>query len=137
MKYICSLIILIYNMYLDFQLTCIVMSILPKEKAQFDEQGFVIVRKLFSKDEISMLSDKAHNDLQLDKAASSMDDGKGNAIRLSLWNHPGEGIYGMVARCRKLVDRVEELMGGEVYHYHSKMVLKDAKVGGAWAWHQD
>jgi ectoine hydroxylase len=24
-----------------------------------------------------------------------------------------------------------------VYHYHSKMVMKDAKVGGAWAWHQD
>ncbi|MBD3407386.1 MAG: phytanoyl-CoA dioxygenase family protein, partial [Candidatus Lokiarchaeota archaeon] len=23
------------------------------------------------------------------------------------------------------------------YHYHSKMILKDPKVGGAWAWHQD
>ena len=31
----------------------------------------------------------------------------------------------------------EKLLGGEVYHYHSKMILKDAKVGGAWAWHQD
>ena len=32
---------------------------------------------------------------------------------------------------------IEKLLGGEVYHYHSKMILKDAKVGGAWAWHQD
>jgi ectoine hydroxylase len=24
-----------------------------------------------------------------------------------------------------------------VYHYHSKMIMKDAKVGGAWTWHQD
>ena len=24
-----------------------------------------------------------------------------------------------------------------MYHYHSKMIMKDAKVGGAWAWHQD
>jgi len=32
---------------------------------------------------------------------------------------------------------VEQLLGEEVYHYHSKMILKDARVGGAWAWHQD
>ena len=28
-------------------------------------------------------------------------------------------------------------LGGEVYHYHSKMILKDPEVGGAWEWHQD
>ena len=43
----------------------------------------------------------------------------------------------MFARCHRVVDRVEELLEDEVYHYHSKMILKDAKVGGAWAWHQD
>ena len=43
----------------------------------------------------------------------------------------------MMARCRRMVDSVEDLLGGEVYHYHSKMVLKDALTGGAWAWHQD
>jgi len=32
---------------------------------------------------------------------------------------------------------VEQLLDDEAYHYHSKMILKDAKVGGAWAWHQD
>ena len=58
-------------------------------------------------------------------------------VRLSLWNHPGDGIYGMFARCERMVRLCEALLGGEVYHYHSKMILKDAKVGGAWAWHQD
>jgi ectoine hydroxylase-related dioxygenase (phytanoyl-CoA dioxygenase family) len=113
------------------------MKITKDEKAHFEEHGYVIIRKLFSEEEINHLSDKAHNDHQMAQAATAMDDGKGNAVRLSLWNHPGEGIYGMFARCKKLVDRVEDLLGGEVYHYHSKMVLKDAKVGGAWAWHQD
>ncbi|CAN5194664.1 phytanoyl-CoA dioxygenase family protein [soil metagenome] len=113
------------------------MKLSPQEKEQFNEDGFIIIPKLFSDEEISALSEKAHSDRRLDMASSSMDDGKGNAVRLSLWNHPGDGIYGMFARCRKLVDRMEELLGGEVYHYHSKMILKDAKVGGAWAWHQD
>jgi ectoine hydroxylase-related dioxygenase (phytanoyl-CoA dioxygenase family) len=58
-------------------------------------------------------------------------------VRLSLWNHPGDGIYGMFARCQRMVKSCEQLLGGEVYHYHSKMILKDAKVGGAWTWHQD
>jgi ectoine hydroxylase-related dioxygenase (phytanoyl-CoA dioxygenase family) len=35
------------------------------------------------------------------------------------------------------VNSAEKLLGGEVYHYHSKMIMKDAKVGGAWTWHQD
>ena len=32
---------------------------------------------------------------------------------------------------------MQQLLGGEVYHYHSKMMLKEARVGGAWEWHQD
>jgi ectoine hydroxylase-related dioxygenase (phytanoyl-CoA dioxygenase family) len=43
----------------------------------------------------------------------------------------------MFARCRSLVDSAELLLGGEVYHYHSKMIMKEPKVGGAFAWHQD
>ncbi len=35
------------------------------------------------------------------------------------------------------MDAVEQLLEDEVYHYHSKMILKDARTGGAWAWHQD
>src|SRR5680860_923550 len=113
------------------------MKISDKQKEQFYEDGFIVIRNLFSKEEVTKLNKKAHSDRNLDKAASSMDDGQGNAVRLSLWNHPGDGVYGMFARSKKLVDKVETLLGGEVYHYHSKMVLKDAKVGGAWAWHQD
>ena len=36
-----------------------------------------------------------------------------------------------------MVDAAEVLLADEPYHYHSKMIMKDARVGGAWAWHQD
>ncbi len=114
------------------------MSLLtPDQISDYERDGFIIVRGLFSSEETGLLAETARNDNAMDKSASSMDDGEGNAVRLALWNHPGDGIYGMFARCRKLVDRVEGLLDDEAYHYHSKMVLKDAKVGGAWAWHQD
>jgi ectoine hydroxylase len=35
------------------------------------------------------------------------------------------------------VRSAEKLLGGEASHYHSKMIMNDARVGGAWTWHQD
>ena len=30
-----------------------------------------------------------------------------------------------------------QLLGGELYHYHSKVIQKEARTGGAHIWHQD
>merc|ERR1719188_2737358 len=54
-----------------------------------------------------------------------------------LWNHPGKDVTGMIARVRKVADTMACLLGGEVYHYHSKLMMKDARTGGAHLWHQD
>ena len=109
----------------------------PSDLSDYQENGFLIARSLFSSEEIDLLGETARADNAMDKSSSSRDDGEGNAVRLALWNHPGDGIYGMFARSKRLVNRVEQLLEDEAYHYHSKMVLKDARVGGAWAWHQD
>lgn len=108
-----------------------------KQIADYHRDGFIIARKFFSTGEVDLLRRAAKEDKALDDHSFSKDDGKGAKVRLSLWNHPGEGIYGMFARCQKLVNSVEQLVEDEAYHYHSKMIMKDARVGGAWAWHQD
>lgn len=114
------------------------MNLFSKEDIEnYQQDGYIIVRNLFTEEEINLLGQTARADNEMDKSSTKRDDGEGNAVRLALWNHPGDGIYGMFARCKRVVDRVEDLLNDEAYHYHSKMVLKDAKVGGAWAWHQD
>jgi len=30
-------------------------------------------------------------------------------VKLSLWNHPGDDIYGTFSRCRRVVDSCEQL----------------------------
>jgi hypothetical protein len=92
---------------------------------------------MFDGEEIELLRRAAKEDRELDQHSFGKGDGEGGTVRLSLWNHPGDTIYGMFARCETIVNSAEKLLGGEVYHYHSKMIMKDAKVGGAWAWHQD
>ena len=64
-------------------------------------------------------------------------DSAGRKTNLSLWNHPGDDIYGTIARSERIVDATEQLLGDEVYHYHSKLSAKQPKVGGAWEWHHD
>jgi hypothetical protein len=105
--------------------------------ADYHRDGYYILPSLFDAEEIELLSRSAKEDREIDNHAFKRDDGTGAEVRLSLWNHPGDGIYGMFARCRRVVDSVEQLLEDEAYHYHSKMIMKDAKVGGAWAWHQD
>lgn len=104
---------------------------------QYRIDGYTLAQALFDRDEIELLQRSAKDDHELDKRSFGRADGEGGVVRLSLWNHPGDGIYGQFARCERMVRSCEKLLQGEVYHYHSKMILKDAKVGGAWAWHQD
>ena len=107
------------------------------EARRYHEDGFVMVKGLFDAQEIGLLRRAAKEDHELDKHSFGRADGEGGKVRLSLWNHPGEGIYGAFARCETVVKSMEKLLGGEVYHYHSKMIMKDPRVGGAWTWHQD
>jgi ectoine hydroxylase len=108
-----------------------------KQASEFKQHGFVLARGMFDEEEIGLLGRAAREDKALDDHAFAKADGEGGEVRLSLWNHPGDSIYGAFARCVSIVNSAERLLGGEVYHYHSKMIMKDPRVGGAWTWHQD
>jgi hypothetical protein len=104
---------------------------------QYDQCGYLLLKQLFDAEEIELLRRSAKADKALDDHSFGRKDGEGGTVRLSLWNHPGEGIYGAFARCDRMVSVAQQLLRDEPYHYHSKMIMKDARIGGAWAWHQD
>jgi hypothetical protein len=103
----------------------------------YRREGYVVVPSLFARDEMDLLRDTAKKDSVLDREAYGRGDGEGGEIRLSLWNHPGDDLYGMFSRNERVVDRVQQILNDEPYHYHSKMIMKEARTGGAWEWHQD
>ena len=107
------------------------------EARRYHQTGYVVAKRFFDREEIELLKRAAKEDRALDDHSFSRNDGEGGKVRLSLWNHPGDTLYGMFARCESIVDSAAKLLDDEVYHYHSKMIMKDAKVGGAWTWHQD
>lgn len=109
----------------------------PEQVQQFNDDGFIIIRGLFDAEEMELLIKKSKADAGLQEDAYGRLDSGGNTIKLALWNDPKDDLYGMFSRCRRIVDTMETFLGGEVYHYHSKMILKEPHVGGAWEWHQD
>jgi ectoine hydroxylase len=104
---------------------------------QYRRDGYLIVERLFDGDEIEWLGRIARADHRLEQQAAARRDGEGGVIRLSVRNALDDDIYSAFVRCRRIVDAMERLLDGEVYHYHHKMILKQPKVGGAWEWHQD
>lgn len=98
----------------------------------YHRDGYVLVRQMLDAEEADLLGRAAREDRELDRRSQGRADGEGGSVRMSLWNQPGNGIYGMVARSRRIVDSMEKILNGEVYHYHSKMILKDPEAGGAW-----
>jgi ectoine hydroxylase-related dioxygenase (phytanoyl-CoA dioxygenase family) len=113
------------------------LSLTEAEIAAFHRDGYVLRRALFAREEIAMLSDAIVNDPAIAKNTYVRPDSKGASTELALWNHPGDDVFGAVARSARILDSMEKLLGGEVYHWHSKLTMKRPKVGGAWDWHQD
>jgi ectoine hydroxylase-related dioxygenase (phytanoyl-CoA dioxygenase family) len=108
-----------------------------QQLAQFLRDGYLIVDRLFDAEEIELLGKIARADHSLADEAASRRDADGGIVRLSVRNTLDRDIYSAFVRCRRVVETMERLLGGEVYHYHHKMIFKEPREGGAWEWHQD
>ncbi len=109
----------------------------PDQLSTYQRDGFVMIRSLFDLEEIGILRQAIERDPQLRESLYDRKDSEGKATRMATWNHPGDSVYGLAARSQRVVDTMEDMLGGEVYHYHSKLTAKEPRVGGAWEWHQD
>jgi ectoine hydroxylase-related dioxygenase (phytanoyl-CoA dioxygenase family) len=112
-------------------------SLADQQVDQYQADGFLQVEALFDREEIDLLGQLARADHRLDQEAASRRDGHGGVIRLALRNDLPDDIYSAFVRSERIVNAMERLLGGEVYHYHHKMILKEPRTGGAWEWHQD
>lgn len=115
-----------------FQLT-------DQQVVQYNRDGYLIVRNFLQPDEVARLYKIAIEDSAVAKHAFDLNDQTGKKTKLTLWYKPGDDAYGMLTKSRRMVESVDKLMDGDsaVCHFHSKLMQKEPKVGGAWEWHQD
>lgn len=111
----------------------------PSQIQQYNKDGYIIIKQFCSKEEVDKMYSIAVQDDVMAKNALDLNDQTGKKTKLSLWFTPGNDIFGYLTRSERIVNRVAQVMDSEapVCHFHSKLMQKEPKVGGAWEWHQD
>ena len=109
------------------------------QQADYERDGYLIVKNFLSAAEIEKLYGIATGDDLLRKHAFDLNDQTGKKTKLTLWYNPGDDAYGLLTRSKRMVDSSDTLLDGNspICHFHSKLMQKEPKVGGAWEWHQD
>ena len=101
----------------------------------FNNDGYIIKKNLFSEDEINKLKKfiESSSDKKNDARETRSSTGK---LSITLWDHPSDDLFGKFSTNERIVKPMEEYLGDEVYHYHSKIIWKKPGDGG-FDWHQD
>jgi ectoine hydroxylase-related dioxygenase (phytanoyl-CoA dioxygenase family) len=105
----------------------------------YHNDGYIIIKNFCSGQEVDKMYGIAVEDNAMAKNALDLNDQTGKKTKLSLWFTPGNDIFGYLTRSERIINRVAQLLDSNapVCHFHSKLMQKEPKVGGAWEWHQD
>jgi len=112
-------------------------SFTKQHLADFERDGYIIIREFFSPEEADLIYQTSAEDQVINEKSIDFNDSKGLRTKLALWYTPQDDIYGLYSRSARMVEAAETILDGTVGHYHSKLMQKEPKKGGAWEWHQD
>lgn len=117
---------------MDFSLT-------SAQITEYNRNGYLILKEFFSEREIQRMYQVALEDDAMRKNALDLNDQSGKKTKLSLWFSPGNDVFGYMTRSRRMIEAIKPLLDSDapVCHFHSKLMQKEPRVGGAWEWHQD
>lgn len=123
-----------------YQYRSTMKSVLSADQIKnYNKDGYIILRNHFNMDEVERLYQSALKDEAVKKNALDLNDQSGRKTKLSLWFTPGDDAFGYMSRCRRIVEAIRPLLDSDapVCHFHSKLMQKEPRIGGAWEWHQD
>jgi hypothetical protein len=115
---------------------------LKDEAATFWNQGFLVVRGMFRKEEMAILKEIVSRHAGMKSHAARALERSQGATRPSfetvyVWNDTaGRDAFAKATRSHRIIDRLEAYFGDQVYVYHNKVALKYPGVVG-FSHHQD
>jgi ectoine hydroxylase-related dioxygenase (phytanoyl-CoA dioxygenase family) len=114
-------------------------SLTQSQIKNYHRDGYLVMKNFFSPAEVEKMYRTALADDVMRKNALDLNDQTGKKTRLSLWFTPGNDVFGYMTRSQRMIDSIKPLLDSDapVCHFHSKLMQKEPRVGGAWEWHQD
>ncbi len=108
-----------------------------EQATAYDRDGYVLVEDVFSSAEVAAMLRAVEEGGRVAATAYNMADASGKSARLALWNELGDDIWAAASTHSGIVNTTRMLLREEIAFFHGKVILKEAKSGGAWEWHQD
>jgi ectoine hydroxylase len=113
------------------------MIIDEAKAAQYHRDGYLLLDQVFSEREVQAMLHEVEEGQRVAAKTYGRTDASGRTSRLALWHELGDDIWAAASTSPRVVNNVRVLMGEEIAFFHGKVMLKEAKSGGSWEWHQD
>lgn len=109
-------------------------------KQEYEENGFIVIPNAFTQSETKEML------LELEYMASNEDLSKNeefiyeqnsNEIRTVFNQHQFSNLFDKVSKDPRILDKVNQILGSDVYIHHSRINIKPAYKGKSFPWHSD
>ena len=95
----------------------------------YDRDGYVLVPDVFNPTEVAILKAHAGRERRGETVHQVVDAG-GRVSKLAAWVDIAEDVFGAVSASPRIVGAAQLLLREEIYHWHSKLSVKQPRAGG-------
>lgn len=115
------------------------MKLSDPQIAQYERDGFLVVENLFSQPEIALLRQETTvlGTPQRKTPGANVYEKNSGKIRQAYASERDSEAWNIAYRMPRVLEPVHQLLGEQVYLWHSRIIFKLARVGEQWQWHQD
>ena len=115
------------------------MELTDAQIEKYERDGLLVVSGLFTGPEIALLRDEAAvvGTPQRKTPGANVYEKKSGKIRQAYASEQDSEAWNLAYRLPRILEPVQQLLGEQVYLWHSRIIFKLAHVGEQWQWHQD
>ncbi len=107
---------------------------------QYEENGFIMFPNIFQPYEVQEMIEEmeimASNDELLQNEEFITEPGS-NELRTIFNQHLVSSLFEKISKDPRILDKVQQLIGSDVYIHHSRINIKPAYTGKSFSWHSD
>lgn len=110
------------------------------EAHAYEADGFIIFPEFFSEAEIADMNkafDALKNDESLKDREEYITEPGSDEVRTIFSQHLFNQIFADLIKDRRILDKVEQILGSKAYIHHSRINIKPAYKGKSFPWHSD
>ena len=111
------------------------MKLSNEQLRQFEDDGYIFLPEVFSKDEAELLKQESERVYSLDRKEVWRE--SSGVARTAFAAHTYNEAFKRLGAHPRLLNPVKQLLGGDVYMHQFKVNAKAAFDGDIWQWHQD